>query len=124
MEATTFMCAECQYELLIEKNVTEVVHLENEYKKNFEKINFKNINEFKKMMKEIEKGILKDFIEKFEKREKEAKILLEKYELWDMVKNNPLILHKSSTELALIILTNEKDIEAINKFNGRNQDNN
>jgi len=92
--------------------------MKNEYKKVFETINFNSVEEFKEVMLQLENAIIKDLLEKFDKSEAEAKELLKKFDLWTVVKESPLNLHKSSTEIALIILTDEEDLEAISKFYG------
>lgn len=90
--------------------------MENEYKKVFEMVDFKSMEEFKMVMSQFEKDIIKKLIERCGKSEKEATHSLQQFQLWDKVKKSPLLLHESPEKISLIIMTGEDDVDAINQF--------
>jgi len=92
--------------------------MKEQYKKVFELIHFKNFEEFEEIVINFENAIENSLINHFEKEEETAKKLVKKFNLWEVVKENPLILHDSPEKVALMILTDEGDLEAIEKYYG------
>lgn len=60
--------------------------------------------------------ITRELVVFFGKDEKEAYELIEKFEVRESLINNPILLHDSPNHWALALLTNDNDVDAIEKY--------
>ena len=66
--------------------------------------------------KKLVKEIIDTLVEKFNKEKCEAVRLVEKFSVYEDLINNPIGLHDSPEAWALILLTENEDLEAIKYF--------
>ncbi|RID87712.1 hypothetical protein D1953_04960, partial [Peribacillus asahii] len=60
--------------------------------------------------------IARELVAVFGKSENEANELIEKFEVKNNLIKNPILLHDSPNHWALALLTNNNDVEAIEKY--------